>query len=54
LISKAFSVCNTVKRAIHDLVNAKYLRKEAAYRDNGSMTSNRYHILRYAELGQNR
>jgi predicted transcriptional regulator len=40
---------STVKRAIHDLVNAKYLRKEAAYSDNGSMTSNRYHILPDAE-----
>jgi predicted transcriptional regulator len=44
---------STVKRALHDLVNAGYIKKEAAYRDNGSATSNRYHILRYAELGSN-
>lgn len=35
---------STVKRAINDLVKAGYVRKEAAYRKNGSHTSNRYFI----------
>lgn len=35
---------STVKRAIGDLVKAGYVRKEAAYRTNGSHTSNRYFI----------
>ncbi len=35
---------STVKRAISDLVGAGYVRKEAAYRKNGSHTSNRYFI----------
>jgi len=35
---------STVKRAINDLVNAGYVRKEAAFRKNGSATSNRYFI----------
>ena len=35
---------STVKRAINDLVNAGYMRKEVAYRKNGSYTSNRYFI----------
>ena len=35
---------STVKRAISDLVNAGYVRKEEAYRKNGSHTSNRYFI----------
>ena len=35
---------STVKRAINDLVNAGYIRKEFAYRSNGSYTSNRYFI----------
>jgi len=37
---------STVKRAITDLVKAGYVRKEAAYRENGSHTSNRYYVLR--------
>ena len=37
---------STVKRAINDLVKAGYIRKEAAYRDNGSATSNRYFIVK--------
>jgi DNA-binding MarR family transcriptional regulator len=38
---------STVKRAIKDLEQAGYVRKEAAYREkNQSRTSNRYHILR--------
>jgi len=36
---------STVKRAIADLVSAGYVRKEAAYRENGSYTSNRYYLL---------
>ena len=36
---------STVKRVIKDLINAGYIRKETAYRDNGSHTSNRYYIL---------
>jgi DNA-binding MarR family transcriptional regulator len=35
---------STVKRAINDLVNAGYVRKEFTYRKNGSHTSNRYFI----------
>jgi len=35
---------STVKRAINDLVKTGYVRKEAAYRKNGSATSNRYFI----------
>ena len=35
---------STVKRAINDLINAGYVRKEFAYRNNGSHTSNRYFI----------
>jgi len=36
---------STVKRAINDLVKSGYVRKEAAYRSNGSATSNRYFIV---------
>ena len=36
---------STVKRALHDLVKAGFLEKEARYRENGSNTSNRL-ILR--------
>ncbi len=36
---------STVKRAIADLVKAGYVRKEAAYRSNGSCTSNRYYMI---------
>ena len=35
----------TVRRAVQDLVKAGLLRKEYAYRDNGSHTSNRYFLL---------
>jgi predicted transcriptional regulator len=35
---------STVKRAIGDLETAGYVRKEAAFRKNGSHTSNRYFI----------
>lgn len=45
-ISKDLSVSvNTVRRAIKDLEKAKLIRKEYAYRDNGSNTSNRYFLL---------
>jgi len=37
---------STVKRAINDLVKTGYVRKEAAYRKNGSHTSNRYFIVK--------
>ena len=37
---------STVKRAINDLVTVGYVRKEVAYRDNGSHTSNRYFIVK--------
>ena len=37
---------STVKRAIADLVNAGYVRKEFAYRKNGSHTSNKYYVLK--------
>jgi len=35
---------STVKRAIHDLACAGYVRKEMAFRKNGSHTSNRYYL----------
>ncbi len=35
----------TVKRAIRDLEDAGLVRKEAHYRQNGSLTSNRYYLL---------
>ena len=37
---------STVKRAIADLVSTGYVRKEFAYRENGSHTSNRYFIVK--------
>ena len=37
---------STVKRAVADLEKAGYLRKELARRENGSLTSNRFHILK--------
>jgi len=37
---------STVKRAIADLVKAGYIRKEEAYRKNGSHTSNRLYIIK--------
>jgi DNA-binding MarR family transcriptional regulator len=36
---------STVKRAIKDLEKAGYVRKEFAYRENGSLTSNRYFLI---------
>jgi predicted transcriptional regulator len=36
---------STVKRAIADLAHGGYVAKQAAYRQNGSRTSNRYHLL---------
>lgn len=35
---------NTVRRAVKDLEKAGLLKKEYAYRDNGSHTSNRYYV----------
>lgn len=35
----------TVRRAVQDLARAGLLRKEYAYRSNGSHTSNRYFLL---------
>jgi DNA-binding MarR family transcriptional regulator len=38
---------STVKRAVKDLEQAGYVRKEAAYRErNMSRTSNRFHIFK--------
>ena len=37
---------STVKRAIADLVDAGYVRKEPAFRENGGCTSNRYFIVK--------
>jgi predicted transcriptional regulator len=34
---------STVKRALSDLIKAGYIRKEAAFRENGGHTSNRYY-----------
>ncbi len=36
---------STVKRALKDLERSGYIRIEEAYRENGSFTSNRYHLL---------
>ena len=36
---------STVKRALNDLKAAGYIKADPAFRDNGSPTSNRYHIL---------
>lgn len=36
---------STVRRAIQDLQKAKLVRKEYAYRKNGSHTSNRYYVV---------
>ena len=44
-IAKDLSISvSTVRRAIKDLENAGLVRKEYAYRDNGSFTSNRYYL----------
>ena len=45
-ISKDLSISEkTVRRAVKDLEKAGLLRKEYAYRKNGSYTSNRYYLL---------
>ena len=45
-IAKDLSIsARTVQRAVKDLENSKLIRKEYAYRDNGSYTSNRYFLL---------
>ena len=36
---------STVKRALKDLKAAGYIKAELTYRGNGSLTSNRYHIV---------
>jgi DNA-binding MarR family transcriptional regulator len=36
---------STVKRALKDLEKAGYIGIEVAFRENGSYTSNRYHII---------
>ena len=36
---------STVKRALKDLEKTGYIEIKPAYRENGSFTSNRYHIL---------
>jgi predicted transcriptional regulator len=35
---------STVKRALHDLIKAGLIEKEARFRENGSNTSNRFLI----------
>lgn len=45
-IAKDLSISEkTARRAIQDLEKAGLIRKEYAYRDNGSHTSNRYFLL---------
>jgi DNA-binding MarR family transcriptional regulator len=47
IIAKDLSLSrSTVKRAVADLERAHYIKKETAWRENGSLTSNRYHILK--------
>lgn len=36
---------STVKRAVKDLEQARLIRKEPHFRENGSATSNRYYLL---------
>ncbi len=36
---------STIKRALNDLVDAGYLKKDYRYRENGSYTSNLYTLL---------
>jgi len=36
---------STIKRALNDLVDAGYLKKDCRYRENGSYTSNLYTLL---------
>jgi DNA-binding MarR family transcriptional regulator len=46
-IAKELSLSrSTVKRAVADLEKAGYLRKVPTKRENGSLTSNRYHVLK--------
>ncbi len=45
-IAKDLSISEkTARRAIQDLEKAELIRKEYAYRPNGSHTSNRYYLL---------
>ena len=45
-IAKDLSISEkTVRRAIQDLEKAGLVRKEYAYRESGSFTSNRYYLL---------
>ena len=45
-IAKDLSISEkTARRAIQDLEKAGLIRKEYAYRPNGSHTSNRYYLL---------
>ena len=45
-IAKDLSISEkTARRAIQDLEKAGLIRKEYAYRENGSFTSNRYYLL---------
>ena len=45
-IAKDLSISEkTVRRAVQDLEKAGLIRKEYAYRPNGSHTSNRYYLL---------
>lgn len=45
-IAKELSISEkTARRAIKDLEKAGLIRKEYAYRENGSFTSNRYYLL---------
>ncbi len=45
-IAKDLSISEkTARRAIQDLEKAGLIRKEYAYRKNGSHTSNRYYLL---------
>lgn len=45
-IAKDLSISEkTVRRAVQDLEKADLIRKEYAYRKNGSHTSNRYYVL---------
>jgi len=37
---------STVKRAVADLEQAGYVKKELAWRKNNGQSSNKYHVLR--------
>ena len=43
---------STVKRAIQDLEASNLVKKEAHYRQNGSATSNRYHVINPDQLNK--